>query len=344
MFDWRRFFEQHGIEFVTRGPNVGRDQINIKCPFCGEGDPSHHMGVSLAGQGWGCWRSQEHRGKSRARLIQALLHCSMTEAHRLAGTDKPLPPRTEDLQGIISRNLGLGPKRQEPLYLDLPREFHPMAKLPRDPLSEPFWDYLEDRGYESYVAEHLVTEYELHWTIRGDFKYRIIFPIFDAEHRLKTWTGRAIQADPLVRYKTLPAVPRPDRGADQVVALQPPSELLLGLPLLWRAVNPRTLVVCEGPFDALRITGLGWRQGVYGTCLFGLTLTNAQVGLLAELATRFPKLVLLLDNDAALKALSILTGLTGLPCQLGRMPEGVKDPGDLPMRQGAGLIAEFSAT
>lgn len=345
-FDWKRFFDQNRIEFVTRGSNVGRNQVNIKCPFCGESDPSHHMGVDLAGRGWGCWRNKQHRGKSRARLIQALLHCSLEQAHRLAGTDRPAPPPVESIMSIVAGHLGMDkPVDTTRQRLQFPSEFKPMygetAELER--LADPFWDYLEDRGYDWGTARFLAKTYELHWAIRGPYKYRIIFPIYDDEHRLKTWSGRAINDDAVVRYKTLPGSQSDRADPGLPLALAPPSALLLGLPVLWAVRDPRLLVICEGPFDALRITALGWQRGVYGTCLFGLNLTGKQVHLLSELATRFPKMALLLDNDAAMQAFSILREMAGTPCILARTPDGVKDPGDLSMKRGAALIGELLA-
>src|SRR6185436_20537355 len=83
--DWRAFFRRHNIDYVTSGPNASKGRLQIKCPFCGQDDPSEHMGVSIRGKGWSCWRNAGHRGVSSERLIQALLRCSSEEAKRLIG-------------------------------------------------------------------------------------------------------------------------------------------------------------------------------------------------------------------------------------------------------------------
>src|SRR3974377_930695 len=91
-FNWVRLLNAHHVPFVTRGPNTGRDHISVKCPWCGAADPSEHLGISLRGKGYRCLRDPRHAGRSRARLIHALLHCPSEYALRLAREDAPTPP------------------------------------------------------------------------------------------------------------------------------------------------------------------------------------------------------------------------------------------------------------
>jgi DNA primase len=229
--------------------------------------------------------------------------------------------------------LAAPPKR---LRLDLLPEFKPLAEQGVRPLAAPFWDYLRDRGYTSPQVNWLVFNYRLHYATRGPYRYRIIIPIEDVEGRLQTWTGRSIVPGGTPRYKTLSATGR--YGPDEPVALKGPTDMLLGLPLLLRVPNPQTLVLCEGPFDAMRITTLGRQYGVYGTCLFGLNISEAQVTLLDRLMSRFNRLVLLLDPDARHLTLRIKEHLTPLPVVAGVLPAGVEDPGALPVEQGRQLV------
>ena len=78
-FDWENFFKANRIEYRAGSSR----EIVIKCPWCGVNDPSHHLSVNLDGKGFRCFRSENHRGRNPARLVQALLRCSMEHARSL---------------------------------------------------------------------------------------------------------------------------------------------------------------------------------------------------------------------------------------------------------------------
>jgi hypothetical protein len=209
--------------------------------------------------------------------------------------------------------------------LTLPKEFKPIAN--GGSLAQAFWDYILSRGYVQAQVSWLVQKYQLYYAVRGPFSYRLIIPVHDAEGRLMTWTGRTIRPGEKVRYKTLSSQPR--EGYRGPLAVKPPTTLLLDLPFLLAAPNPEILVLCEGPFDAMRVSALGRHLGVYGTCLFGLNITEAQVLLVERLMVRFRRLVLLLDPDAELVTFRIKDQLLPMQVKVGILPKGVKDPGDL---------------
>lgn len=344
-FDWPHFLRQHNIHYVTRGPNTGRGRISVRCPWCQESDPSEHMGISLKGSHWGCLRNSQHRGKGRARLIQALLRCSFEEAQRLSGEDvTPPPPLDEDLAELVSNKLGvesIKPERSQ--VLKFPIEFKPLAHPSMVGLA--FYDYLNERGYTGDQILWLSRHYNLQYTVRGLFRYRLIIPIYGVNGALLSWTGRTIIKEESTRYKTLSLRPR-EGYTGEPLALDASSNLLLGLPMLWRAKNASVLVLCEGPFDALRISVFGHQLGVYGTCLFGLNVSDAQVGLLEDLTERFKKIVLLLDPDASMTRLRIWDRLSRqasmqrLIC-FGTLPNGVKDPGELSEQSAVKLIQDW---
>lgn len=337
MFDWPRFLRQQGVPFVTRGPNVGAGQIGLHCPWCGPMDPSHHLSVSLRGEGYRCWRNPRlHVGRARWRLISALLNCSPEEAKRLGGEETVVLPEDEGLAAQLVKLMG-GPQATTAATgpLKLPTEFKPL----RGPqgMAAPFWYYLEDppeagvpnpcRGLGEHAA-WVCSTYGLHYATRGRFSYRVIVPIHDTAGRLMTWTARDITHDKeRVRYKTLPGRP-PVESYDGPLARKPPSQLLLGLPFLTQVDNAKILLVCEGPFDAIKVSALGRAAGVYGTCLFGLDISESQALLIERLAARFERVIISLDPDASTLNLRIKEAVT-CPVTFGRMPQGVEDPGAL---------------
>lgn len=323
-FDWPRFLRQHRIEYVTSGPNTSAGSISCKCPFCGENDPSQHLGISLNGAGWGCLRNAAHRGKSPIRLIRQLLHCSVQEAQRLVGGTAPLAPSLSAFEASALALRGLDSKTAPaPLQtaLRLLPEFKPL--LNDSPLAAPFWAYLRERDYRDAQIRWLAKNYGLYYAIKGLYAQRIVIPIYDRYGDLLSWTARTIRADAQPRYRTL------RMQGEAPVAKVAANNTLLGLPLLWPAENPRALVLVEGPFDALKLTAFGYPFGVYATALFGLNVYPSQVVEVQELASRFGKVCLLLDEDAEFQRLRILSALSGVRCQVLKMPQGTDDPGAL---------------
>lgn len=279
------------LAYVTRGPNVSKNHIACKCPFCGDADPSEHMGLSLKSPVWGCLRNAAHRGKNPAKLVAKLLGCSWQEATRIVGSDAKQAPTLEAYAESV-KALQVADQRPRKRLI-IPREFKPL--LAPSPFAAPFREYLEGRGYRESQIRWLATNYELYYTTRGKFAYRVIALVRDRYGELLSWTGRAIRAEDSPRYKTLTV-----SSEDETIpcALLPINDTVLGLPLLWRVTNPRVLVIVEGPFDAFKISAFGHPYGVYGAALFGLNAYPSQVAELQALSERFDKQFLLLDGDA----------------------------------------------
>jgi len=328
-FDWKRFLSRHSIDYVTQGPNVARGAINVKCPFCGPADPSEHLGISLSGKGWGCWRNATHRGKSRARLIQALLRCSHERAQELAGGTVVTPQDNSFADQLSSMLTGEQvAKVERPTKLELPTEFKPLTA--NAGLAKPFVEYLQNRGYAFEDVWWAASIYDLHYCTRGDFQYRIIIPLYNEDQRLVSWVGRTIVPDTNPRYKAL--------HVDSAIAA--PGDTLLGLHVLSRLKDTRALVVCEGAFDAIRVSLFGRALGIWGTCLFGLNVSDSQSFLLEELSDRFEHVYLLLDEDASLQSFRLSQRL-GRKCRPLRLPMGIGDPGELKATQAASLFAQM---
>ncbi len=324
-FDWPSFLRQNRIEFVTSGPNTARNHISCRCPFCGEADPSQHLGISLDGRGWGCLRNAAHRGKSPVRLIRQLLRCSEAEAKRIVGGAEATAPTLSSFEASVAALRGSATTLQPEPEIDLhfPKEFKPLAN--GSPLSQPFIGYLESRGYRTAQIKWLAQNYGLQYATRGLYAHRIIIPIYDRYGDLLSWTARTISSETQPRYRTLRM--KSDDGGS--VAKLAANNTVLGLPVLYGADNPRALVVVEGPFDALKVTAFGQGLGVYATSLFGLNVYPSQVAELQQLAPRFDRVYLLIDEDAELQRLRLLQSLSSVRCITLKMPVGSDDPGAL---------------
>lgn len=300
-FDYIAWFESRGIFIRTTGPNVSKGHVAIHCPFCGPADPSEHLSVAINGAGWRCWRNGEHSGSKPHRLLMAL---GLTRAQANAEVGEQAPALADDLVGQVSKLLGIDtPEPQPPQPLDLPKEFR---TLYRTALAMPYVNYLSRRGF---TLEQVNDFGPLYFATEGDFSGRIIFPVHDFRHRLMGWTGRHVGKNTL-RYK--------DEG--------PIKNYLWRQDTLAR-FEPDTLVVSEGPFDALKVSVLGKPSGITGTCFFTSSPSAAQLTALRLIAQSFTQVFALTDvgnETAAYRIAELLPGVIPI-----RLPDGVADPGVL---------------
>lgn len=329
-FDWIEFLDQYHISYVTSGPSVTRGNIAVRCPWCASEDPSTHMGISLEGKGWHCWRQSDHRGRNPTRLVQALLHCSADQASQIVGYSSSLigDDFLEQVKQRMPDEDGKSPAQESKLAL--PAVFKPLKQLPS---ARPYLGYLSSRGFDPLA----LTDYGIRYCTSGPYHGRIVFPVY-REGRLIAWTGRSIYPDEEKRYKTLS--PNADKAAAEGYdpAVTPINHQVLFHDLLLK-LSADTLCICEGPFDALKVMMLGRSRGVVATCLFTNQPTIEQVDLLYDLAPRFSRRFLLLDRDmfyTAIKTSSSLTGLELVPLLL---PDGIKDPGELDRKSFSKLMS-----
>ena len=318
MFNFQPFFEKHHIEYVTRGPNVAQGNINIQCPFCAASDPSHHLGVHLETGKWGCWRRADHRGIKPHRLIRALLRCSPGEAATIAGTTGP------EL-GEFDQYVASWFQDPEIVYdakiLTFPRNFTSLAD---GMFVHRYYQYLEKRGYSEEDIMELAIEYDLHFCLTGEWKDRLIFPVYSPEG-LVSWTGRSIHPDEKVRYKSLSL-------EESVLNIK---HTIFNYVNYADLVGERggTLVITEGPFDAMRVDWLGYQDGIRGTCLFGTSISEAQVMILSEIAPKFSRTVILFDNATLDAALHVASELSFIPVEVDMVPPGLDDPAEMSLTQ-----------
>lgn len=316
-FDPIRFFEQHGVAYRTRGPNISSGNMVIRCPWCGAEDSGEHLSVATNGRGFRCLRKPHEHSGGMPKLVQRLLGCSWQRAAEITGSAIHVP---DDFSGAI--HALLSPKKARVWDLVLPPEFLPLDLAKRR--CRPFVNYLRARHFSDHAIERMHRRFGIVYCSGGHpYEQRVIFPI-EMDGRLVSWTGRHIGTHP-VRYRTLTVDPEKEAN-EGALALERASDCLLWYDDLLDA-DADTLVICEGPFDALKTDVLGYREGIVATCLFTMSASPAQLDRLSTLSARFKRRVLLLDAKgtfASATRIALSGAVSGLEV---RTPIGAKDPG-----------------
>ena len=305
--NWIDLLDDNHIDYVTRGPNTKRGEVSVQCPWCGQDDPSHHLGISIDREAWGCHRNPSHRGKGPIRLVQALLGCSQAQARLVVAQYGAADPETLDdaLKALEGTSDHYKPVEAPPENLHFPLEFR---NIKAHGTSRRFYEYLRHRGFHEPSA--LIQQHKLKCCSVGRWKDRIIIPIYH-DTKLVAWTGRAIQ-------KNLEAPRYLSTSQAIKTTIFNYDELLTG---------GDTLIVTEGPFDALKVDFYGAKLGARATCVFGTSITIDQISLIRKVSRKFNRTVLLLDKDAVEVS---FTTMDWLPhATMGTLPVGVSDPGDL---------------
>ena len=332
-FDWLKFCNQYHIPYVTSGPNTARGNISVQCPWCGESDPSQHLGLSLKIQNpvWGCFRNPQHRGLAPRRLVQRLLQCSYEQATNIVKLHNTAVP--DDFESLIDNNFR-DPSLEKPTVIPpviFPKEFRSFQTISK--YSKKFLEYVSsERGFGE-DAEEACQTYNLHYALTGDYAWRIIIPVYDDKGVLRNWVGRAISPNTSLRYKNLAGT-----GKDLLFNEHRAREV---------ARDYETVFVVEGPWDCMKIDFYGKIFNYRVTCvaLLGTSITREQVSRVALLGNVFEKIVLLMDPEAADVNVFIedsLAGVTRAKVLVGQLPPGVEDPGALIPSQVDVLCKKYS--
>lgn len=327
-FNLAEYIKRAGVDWIDSGPNVAKDNIYVKCPWCGENDPSYHMGIHIYSGVYGCWRDPRHAGGNPARLLRALLKISAVEAEQIVeeGTTADL----SNFQKLVDSGFGYfspqqaeNQKKLRAVRLSLPRTAFRLT--PGSSKSAPFVRSIVERGFSRKDIEVLLNDFELYGCRLGEWKNRIIFPVH-YENNLVTWSGRSIYKKARTRrYKAL-SDKFPDQEGNQ--ALRNVKECLLWFDRLMEDGGD-TCYVLEGPFDALKVDFYGYEHGVRATCIFGLSLSNDQAWMIQRLTSRFKRVRIMMDPAAWATQMGMIQRWSNIGVESAMLNTHDKDPGDL---------------
>jgi hypothetical protein len=169
VLDWRRFLEDARIDYIDRGKNTSRGNINIGCPFCGD-DPSYHLAISETKEAYYCFRQPNaHSGSSLNRLLVRL---------GVAYADIPEILNEYQIGGPVSAPVTRPVAATE-------KQWDQFANAADSPAC---MTYLAERGFPTPVA--IARQYDLRFSPAGTWARRLIFPLKVDSGR--SWVGRAI--------------------------------------------------------------------------------------------------------------------------------------------------------
>jgi hypothetical protein len=136
-------------------------------------------------------------------------------------------------------------------------------ELPSDALQRPiaedyFPRYLSEVRSPPFGFEILALDFNLRYSFAGEWRGRILFPFYDIDHKLLTFTGRITDESTEPRYRF-------PEGAST-------SQFLYGVHRIREAKGLKRLWIVEGQFDVLRLAC----YGEYAVGLSTSTISNRQ--------------------------------------------------------------------
>lgn len=321
-FDADAFARRHGGRKESLSP-ASREYL-LTCP-CG----SSRLRWNVAKNVWVCWGHPTRQGSSGTTLalICALEDCEEIDAIGIVlsgyvGGDAKI----ETLSGRLTEGRPRGVRRlpQIPWPRDVDRLTEPCAPHARA------WQYLASRG----ITAEQVRTYQLGFGRSGRLKDYIVFPVY-MDRAMVFWQGRASYDPPahftsderrnwiaLVGYrKTLNPVSVGQNATG--------SEVLFNLD---QASTSETIVVCEGPVDAMKV-------GQHAVALLGKVAQPVKVQRLIRTSARAFIIYLDRGEEERKSALALARDLVPYaPVWIASPPEG-HDPGSLSPEQNAHILS-----
>jgi len=180
-FDALKFLRDFRVPYATEGNKHCRPGwVQVHCPFCA-GSQDYHLGYNIRDDFWNCWRC---KGKSPAKVVQALARCGREEAYRLLEQYRGRPTKKRE---------------RNPIQVDIRKQ----CKLPpgTGPMNERHKRYLERR---LFYPDDLEEVYGLKGTGPvGLYSHRIVIPIV-YHGKIVSYQARDITGKSDLPYRACP--------------------------------------------------------------------------------------------------------------------------------------------
>jgi len=327
-FDIKSFLDSNNVYYREHGTGVKKGNVIIHCPYCGADDKGEHLGINLSNGVWGCWRNDTHRSKDLAKLLTRISPVSYKQARKLIGADVKFIEEdlfdeliSDDYFKIVKK------KNKKIKSLLLPKEFK-LLKI-KNHFARHHVHYLSGRGFDN--VRLLSSNYNLMYALTGDYKGRIIMPVY-FNKQLVTWTSRALSKYASLRYRSLSAENSSLNIKDTVYNFDNAFK------------GGDVLFIVEGPVDTLKVDYYLRGMDAYAVGLFSMSISDDQLYWLIQLFDKYKTVVLLLDSgeiESNLKGIAKLSS-TGKIIEEGVLPRGVLDPGELKAYQVKNLYKKWS--
>lgn len=211
--------QDEGIDYWTEGKNVGRNYVNIQCPYCG--DESNHLGINYKSLRVRCWRCGGHKltqllvdlfdyDYSKAKQVVRSLGADSTPPLNVASSATPSYDGSKDV--LMPRESSIHFPKLHSEYLRS-RGFPPLKTI---------------RKYKLRAVHNL-----------GSYKFRIIIPVF-IDRRLVSFTARDVTDEQDPPYKM----------ASKNECLLDRDQILFNIDSVPKGGDA---ILVEGPLDAMKL-------------------------------------------------------------------------------------------
>jgi hypothetical protein len=262
MIDIVAILDELGVDYKASGKNVGPNDVNIDCVFCGA---DKHLGINVSNGFVFCWVCEFNDLPIKPSLLKVLHEATVLSWSEIK--EVLAEHGWEQYSYAIKKSdSGLAERCSLPIESKKLSDIHKSSKGYSDAI-----DYLSRRGF----GKDIIGQYGLRFASSGNYGGRIIIPIC-LNFKIVSFTSRDYTGKQKNRYKHAPLYMSAKRIKDLLYNYD-------------RAKDHKHIYVLEGPTDV-------WRMGEDSVAVFRSALSAEQRNLLISLK---PKSVTIIFDPMA---------------------------------------------